>query len=126
MNFEDLLNNKVSQDNIDDTICKSGYTKIIRPATKITNKIKYFLMEFIFVDKNKAHEYVLDHKIPLCLGGHPTNESNLQLITLDEGLRKNKLEYKLKCLVCSKIISLIDAQKAIYADFEAAYNLFVD
>ncbi len=125
MNFEDLLNKNVNQDNIGDTICKSGYTKIIRPSTKITNKIKYMMMEFIFVNKSKAHEYVLDHKIALSLGGHPSNEGNLQLITLDEGFRKNKLESKLRCLVCSKIIRLVDAQKAIYQDWKSAYNAYL-
>jgi hypothetical protein len=39
-----------------------------------------------------APKYELDHIIPLCLGGSPTDPSNLQLEPWDEATRKDRVE----------------------------------
>jgi cytochrome c-type biogenesis protein CcmH/NrfF len=67
---------------------------------------------------------VLDHIIPLALGGHPRQPSNLQLQDLAESRRKDRIEVKLQCLVCSGQMPLDEARAAIARDWQAAYHRF--
>jgi hypothetical protein len=58
----------VTQDNIDSTICVSGYTKTVRPPTSVTNPIKLERMQAYGFTDSKSN-YELDHLIPLEVGG---------------------------------------------------------
>ena len=55
------------------------------------------------------------HVIPLALGGHPRKLDNPELQPWDEAMRKDRIEVKLHCLVCSGQVSLTDAQREIDA-----------
>ena len=121
-------NPDVTQDNIHQTICVSGWTKTIRPTTTYTNKLKQEqIKEYHYKDKNPA-SYEEDHLISLQLGGHPTDPKNLwpEPYNTRCGARiKDVLETRLKRMVCTKKISLDDAQKAIARDWIKSYKLYI-
>jgi hypothetical protein len=73
------LNPDVDEDTIDATICVSGYTKSVRPATSYTNGVKKKLLREAGIDEARIGDYELDHIVPLELGGHPRKLSNLVL-----------------------------------------------
>jgi hypothetical protein len=79
-------------------------------------------------DAANASKYGLDHVIPLAVGGHPRNIKNLMLQPWDgeDGAKKkDRLERRLRQLVCSKLLSLRDAQAAIWTDWQAACRRYV-
>lgn len=116
------LNPDVDEDTIDVTICASGYTRSVRPATSYTNGIKKKLMREAGIDAARIGDYELDHIVPLALGGHPRKPSNLMLQPW-EGERgakaKDMLEVRLQSLVCHGQLDLTDAQVCIAQDWEA-------
>ena len=123
-----LLNHDVNQGTLAETVCLSGYTKTVRPSTTYTNRIKMRLLtEKGLHYEAKKGNYELDHIIPLALGGHPRNLSNLTLQLWDghDGAkRKDRIEVKLQCLVCSGEVPLTVAQDAIWTDWKAAYSSY--
>ncbi len=123
-----VSNPNVTQNNIKRTICKSGWTKTIRPRVSYTNKLKkQQIAEYGFADKKLA-SYEEDHLISLQLGGHPTDPKNLwpEAYAGKCGARiKDVLETKLKRLVCSGEVTLETAQFAIAPNWVAAYNRYV-
>src|SRR5258708_1132677 len=71
------INSDVTQDNIDQTICHSGFTKTIRPPVSYTNRLKREqIQEYGFVDTS-TKDYEEDHMISLELGGSPSDPKNL-------------------------------------------------
>lgn len=123
-----ITNPAVTQDNIKKTICKSGWTKKIRPRTSYTNALKQQqIAQYGYADKKLSH-YEEDHLISLQLGGHPTDPRNLwpEAYAGQCGARvKDVIETKLKRLVCSGKISLVQAQQAIAWNWVMAYNQYV-
>jgi hypothetical protein len=112
----------VDEGTIDRTICVSGYTKSVRPATSYTNGVKKKLMREAGIDEARIGDYELDHIVPLALGGHPRKLSNLMLQPW-EGVHgakaKDTLEVRLQSLVCHGKLDLTDAQVCIAQDWEA-------
>jgi hypothetical protein len=121
------LNPNVTQNTIGQTVCVSGYAKSVRPDTSYTNGVKRILMEHARINPAVASYYELDHIIPLALGGHPTDRRNLAL-QIREGEnganRKDRIETKLHCLVCSGQVTLAKAQHEIASDWQAAYHRY--
>ena len=70
------LNPRVRQSTIKKTICKSGWTKKIRPPVSYTNALKIKQM-VLYEETGSPSEYEEDHFIPLELGGAPRNPKNL-------------------------------------------------
>ena len=62
--------------------------------------------------------------MPLALGGNPHALDNLQLQPWPEARRKDRIEVKLQCLVCSGQVSLKEARTAIATDWQAAYRRY--
>jgi len=121
------LNPDVTPETLQQTICVPGYTKDVRPATSYTNGIKRKLMREAGIPVEAASQYELDHIVPLALGGHPRSLDNLQLQPWDgdDGARrKDRLEVKLQCLVCSGRLELETAQTAIYEDWQDAFQRY--
>jgi hypothetical protein len=115
-------NPDVTQDSISTTICVKGYTKSVRPGVAYTNGIKKKLMREQGLDVATLHDYELDHIIPLEVGGHPRNPSNLMLQRWegDNSARtKDKLENRLHAFVCKGKLSLKDAQTCIAENWQA-------
>ena len=123
-----LLNPDVIPATVSQTICTSGYTKSVRPSTSFTNGIKkrFFRDQGMDFEAEKGG-YELDHIIPLALGGHPRNIHNLMLQAWegpDGAKRKDRLEVKLQCLVCSGDVALKEAQDAIWTNWKEAYAVY--
>lgn len=119
-----VLNPDVTPDTLQQTICSNGYTRTVRPSSTFTNGIKKRLMREQRLDYGADKDaYELDHVIPLALGGHPRNPRNLVLQPWeghDGAKRKDRLEVKLQCLVCSGAVPLPVAQEAIWTDWQQA------
>ena len=123
-----VLNRDVSDATLDDTICRPGYTRTVRPGTSYTNGIKKRLLRDSGLDFEADKSlYELDHVIPLALGGHPRSINNLVLQKWEGSTgakRKDRLEVKLQCLVCARAIPLSQAQDAIWTDWITAYGRY--
>jgi hypothetical protein len=124
-----VANPAVTQDNIQDTICVSGWTDTIRPPSSYTTALKKKQIgQYHYKDK-KLSSYEEDHLISLQLGGHPRDAHNLwpQQYHIKCGARvKDVLETKLKRMVCHGEMTLLDAQQAIATDWVAAYEQHVN
>jgi hypothetical protein len=113
----------VRQETIGQTICVPGYAKGVRPATSYTSGVKQMLFQRAHMNPALAQTYELDHIIPLALGGHPRKLDNLALQPWEGengAKRKDRLEVKLQCLVCSNQVPLREAQQEILEDWQAA------
>ena len=118
------LNPNVTPATIAKTICLRGYTGTVRPDPGVTAVLKNELIREAGLRADVGRKMVLDHIIPLELGGHPDHKSNLQLQTHSESGLKDRIEKKLNCLVCSGRVKLDDARSAIAMDWRAAYVQF--
>jgi len=109
----------VTQSNIAFTICKSGYTATVRPASSYTNKLKREQMsEYGFTDNIRTHEE--DHLISLELGGSPADPRNLWPEPHRSPNDKDKVENYLHAAVCAGRISLHAAQVRIATNWTTA------
>jgi len=116
------INENVNQDNIQNTICKSGYSQTIRPSASYTNKLKEEqIQEYGYTDTNMK-DYEEDHLISLELGGNPTDPKNLWPEPHSSPNEKDKLENYLHKQVCNGIITLNEAQKEISTNWGQAYK----
>jgi hypothetical protein len=117
-----LADPRVIQDNIQTTICVSGYTAKVRPSSLYTRLLKQKqIKEYGYTDTNLA-DYEEDHLIPLELGGHPTDPRNLWPEPLTgpyAATKKDGLENSLHTKVCSDVMSLAAAQAAIAINWES-------
>ena len=106
---------RVTQTNIHQTICVSGYTQTVRPSTSITNPMKLASMKaYGYTDSPSNYEY--DHLVPLELGGAPQDPKNLWPepgYGADDFKVKDKLENYLHKQVCSGAETLSEAQQEI-------------
>jgi hypothetical protein len=107
-----VLNPSVRQSTIGKTICKSGWTKTIRPPTSYTNAVKIKQM-VQYGETGSPSEYEEDHFIPLELGGAPKNPKNLWPEPHSQSKITDPLETKLKRQVCKGVMTLAKALAAI-------------
>ena len=110
---------RVTQDNIHQTICVSGYTKTVRPSSSTTSKMKLVSMQqYGFTDSPSNYEY--DHLISLELGGAPIDTKNLWPELGKIPNPKDTVENKLHTLVCDGAMKLTEAQRRIVTDWTTA------
>ncbi|MFD8753568.1 hypothetical protein ACFV0O_21730 [Kitasatospora sp. NPDC059577] len=118
----------VSQDNLKDTICKTGgYTSGIRPPANLTGKEK--------AENAKSYGYTgpmgdaeYDHLISLQLGGDPNDARNLWIQPPSPGHvpgkgpnnPKDSVETHLHTAICKGQVTLAAAQQAIATDWTTA------
>jgi hypothetical protein len=126
------LNPSVTQNNIKDNICKSGWTDTVRPPVSYTDKLKAAQLagdykSYVAIWGADPKGYEEDHLISLQLGGSPTDPKNLfpQPYAGSNARKKDVVETKLKRLICAGTITLKVAQQAISKDWVAAYNQYV-
>ena len=105
-----VLDPDVTQANIATTICRIGWTRTVRPPVSYTNDLK----------RRQLREYGLrgppsafqeDHLISLELGGNPTDPRNLWPEPYPRASAVDRIENELNHSVCSKSITLADAQR---------------
>ena len=116
-----VTNPDVTQGDIRQTICRSGYSKSIRPPASYTDQLKRQQMaSYGFTDSLHQHEE--DHLISLELGGSPSDPKNLWPEPHASPNAKDKIEDELHADVCDGRISLQDAQRRIAADWTTALS----
>lgn len=101
------INEAVTQDNIGATICDGAW-----------------LARFDIVDPIIG-AYVVDHLIPVSLGGAPADPRNLWLQSREDAARKDLLEAVFRVKVCSGQMSLRAVQEALTTDWVAAYAKYM-
>lgn len=115
---------RVTQSNIQSTICKSGYSASVRPPESVTNKIKVTEL-LAYNDPDTMSDFELDHLVSLELGGCPDCVANLwpEPYNIPLGAHeKDKVENYLHKEVCDGVMTLEDAQHAIAKNWESVYN----
>jgi hypothetical protein len=95
------MNLEITQENIAGTVCVPGYTKAIRPPSTYTNKVKARQMRELDLP-GTAQDYHEDHLVPLCVGGHPSDERNLWPQPLT-GKWSTKEKDQLEASVCRQV-----------------------
>jgi hypothetical protein len=125
----------VSQDNVAQTICVTGYTRTVRPPESYTSNLKREQLD----DPNRGYadhdmrDFEEDHLIPLEVGGSPTDPRNLwpEHWSDPDGARtKDRLEDELHRRVClpredANWVSLADAQRAFSDNWLVAYQRYI-
>jgi hypothetical protein len=120
-------NPEVTQDNLNSTICKSGFTKTVRPAASYTGKLEQQQIRDEGLP-GTPQDYEEDHLISLELGGAPKDEKNLwpeayenrgaKFAARGTGSEtKDKVENETKRQVCSGKMTLSEAQERIATDW---------
>jgi hypothetical protein len=112
-------NPSVTQANIKDTICPSGYTRNVRPPVGYTEPLKIKLMKS-YGFSGTPSSYELDHLIPLEIGGNPTAVKNLWPepgYGQDNYHAKDRFENYLHDQICSGSMNLSTAQQEIATDW---------
>jgi hypothetical protein len=111
---------RVTQDNLQSTICAAGYTKGVRPSSAYTDALKVQqIKEYAYADRDPA-DYEEDHLIPLELGGAPSDPRNLWPEPKADATKKDSLENALHARVCTGTLTLAAAQSAIASNWQTA------
>lgn len=117
-----VLNDAVTQANMNQTICVPGYTKTIRPPASYTSKLKREqIVEYGYTDTS-SRDYEEDHFISLELGGNPTDPKNLWPEPHASTNEKDTVEDYLHKQVCAGAITLAQAQKEITTNWYTVYQ----
>ncbi|MFB6567905.1 hypothetical protein [Streptomyces noursei] len=122
-------NPKVTPQTLGTTICRSGYTKGIRPPVSITGREKT-ANAASYGYTGPLHDAEYDHLISLQLGGDPNDPRNIWVEPPSPGHRpgagpnnpKDGVENKLKAAVCAGKTDLVKAQQAIAHDWTTALS----
>ncbi len=107
-----VTNHDVTQGTIASTICRSGWTRTIRPSTSYTSELELQQMR-VYGRIGAPSEYQEDHLISLELGGHPTDPRNLWPEPRPRAEEVDRLENELNDEICSGRISLAQGQRRI-------------
>ncbi len=105
-----VLNETVTQANIRDTLCKSGWTKTTRPPTLYTNDLKVKGIAQYGL-RGPLSAFQEDHLISLELGGNPTDPRNLWPEPYPRAATVDQIENELNHKVCSGELTLAQAQR---------------
>ena len=109
---------EVRQASIYSTICKSGWTKTVRPPDPQTHWFKYQIAYPAYGLGWATSE--LDHLVPLELGGSNDATNLWPEVGKPSGNPKDKVENALNAAVCDGRVSLVAAQNAIASDWLTA------
>ncbi len=102
---------KVTQDTLATTICRTGYTKSIRPPASITEiEKRENAAAYGYTGSLKDVEY--DHLVPLEVGGDPNDPRNLWIEPGASQNPKDGVESRLHELVCEGRVPLAAAQRS--------------
>jgi hypothetical protein len=108
----------VTQTDIRSTICRSGFTKKVRPPESQTEHAKYSV-SYPAYHLSSGTRSELDHLVPLELGGS-NDITNLWPEVGSVPNPKDKVENALNHAVCDGKVSLAAAQSAIASDWLTA------
>ncbi len=124
-------NPAVTPDDLATTICRSGWSKSVRPPVAYTGTLKRTqIREYGYEDRDASH-YQEDHLIPLSIGGAPRDPANLWpeplTVTLPDGTEvgaetKDRFELYLHAAVCDLSTPLRAAQRQMADDWIAGWE----
>ncbi len=121
------INPEVTQENIGETVCMSGWTNTIRPPGSFIAELKCQQMRARHLPGSPG-EYHEDHLVPLCAGGHPSDARNLWPQPLAGQWRdadKNQLEQSVCRQLCRGDITIEQAQSWFLApDWTKSYERY--
>ncbi|MBY0511538.1 MAG: hypothetical protein K2P94_15470 [Rhodospirillaceae bacterium] len=120
-------NPKVTADNLQKTVCKAGWALKAQPQGKYLSKITLLQIRNYGVAEKDAAKYVMDFRIPLSVGGHPTDPANLWPQRKDvawNAVVKNKLETYVQSELCAGHMSLKDAQGVFQKNWIDVFQLY--
>lgn len=107
-----------------DDLCREGQTAI---RDKVSIKVKSQVFDLYGIRADTPGSYNVDHLVPASLGGSNKIE-NLwpQPLSGEWGyLQKNRLERRLRKMVCAGEVELKEAQEAMARDWVSAYKKYV-
>jgi hypothetical protein len=119
-----MLDERVTQDSIAQTICKPGYADAVAPPLDKMLERKNRMLAERGIDSEDGAGYALDRRVPVVLGGSPDAPLNLDLLPWGGHRgerRKELLTARLKRCVCAGKMSLSAAQATIAGDWPAQY-----
>lgn len=125
-----VLNPKVTQSTIKSTICVSGWTATIRPPVSYTNPLKaQQLAKYAYLHPNDPNWTMAgteeDHRVPLELGGAPSDPNNLSPEDHPGSFTKDAAENKAKSDVCNGRLTLIEAQTVFIKTYLDPYPGYI-
>ncbi len=115
------LNPAVTQATIDQTICLSGWTEIVRPSERVTEPEKLASL-VAYGDSGSASHYEYDHLVSLELGGAVNDARNLWPEPGSSPNPKDSFENALHRMVCDRQMQLVQAQHIIATGWVAWAN----
>ncbi len=118
------LNPAVTQATIRQTICVSGWTATIRPPSSYTSPLKLQQIAAERLADTNPADYEEDHRIPLELGGAPSDTSNLSPERGASPNPKDSAENSARGEVCAGRATLRGEQAAFTATWLAAYPAY--
>ena len=115
-----VLNPAITQSTINQTICVSGWTATVRPSESYTESLKrkQIAAEGLL---GQLSDYEEDHRMPLELGGAPSDLMNLSPESPPTPNPKDSDETTLKHEVCGGQLTLLQAQRQLVATWLAPY-----
>ncbi len=121
-----VVHPQYTEKDIDRTIRVGGWTSTVRPSTAYTNPLKMQSMrEYGYPPDTDPTTLELDHKVPLCVLGHPTSQLNLYPQPREGawGARtKDLCEVAAQHAVLNGTISLHEAQRGFMEDWTALHK----
>jgi hypothetical protein len=120
-----LLDSRVTQHSVGETICRPGYADTVALPFEQAMALKHRLLAQRGIDADDGSSYALDQRVPIVLGGSPDAEANLDVLPWSGHggeRRKVLLTVQLKRCVCAGQISLATAQAVISGDWVHEYE----
>ena len=120
-----LLDTRVTQESVTDTICRPGYADTVAPPFDQTMALKDRMLAARGIDADEGVGYALDRHVPIVLGGSPDAKANFDLIPWGGHAgerRKSLLTVRLKRCVCAGRMTLAQAQSAITGNWVHQYD----
>jgi len=105
-----VLNPAVTQATIAQTVCRTGWTRTVRPPVSYTNELKRRQLRAYGL-RGPPSAYQEDHLISLELGGNPTDPRNLWPEPYPRASAVDRIENDLNHRVCSGSLTLAEAQR---------------
>ncbi|MFM0663108.1 hypothetical protein [Paraburkholderia sediminicola] len=122
-----MLDGRVTQESIGETICRPGYADTVAPPFDELMAHKDRMLAARGIDAGNGPTFALDRRVPIVLGGSPNAPSNLDLLPWagQQGeRRKARAAVMLKRCVCEGKLSLAEAQAAIVGNWSVVYSGF--
>ena len=121
------VNPRVTQDNIQKTICKPKWVRKAGPSTSYLDLVKGLQLKRSDLADKRPNNYVEDFRIPLDVGGSPTDPGNLWPQRPGAGWNagaKDKLEVYVQREVCAGRMKLADAQDVFRKNWVDVFHLY--